>query len=373
MIGQMTDWLTAAPANLIAALWFTAAVVVMDRFDIMLPRGDSIGVSGALVVGGMLVAGATYMAPLSLAALVVAHIGREEVTVKRFGGALLTRVAAVGMAAVLLWAWEAAPDHDVIFALRLLTVAVSYLVVEVAAAQTYMAIRSKRPLHRLLAGNLHRQLPLIAAQASAAVLAAITYAQLEAWSLVLVVALLLLVRQSLTLFLEIRETYRATVEVLVEVAEGQDARLRGHGDRSAQIARDIGAHMGLNSVDLERISYATLLHDIDALTGASIVGMSSDVGSSSVVFRDTAFFDDVLPALRLCDGYELESDVTDQNLVTAMIVALSSDIDSATNAVVAEAHYGSAVSRVSRIVPAPLKARVVSAALELGYKIPAVY
>ena len=38
------------------------------------------------------------------------------------------------------------------------------------------------------------------------------------------VALLLLMRQSYALFLDIRETYRTTVEVLVEAAESQDER-----------------------------------------------------------------------------------------------------------------------------------------------------
>ena len=44
------------------------------------------------------------------------------------------------------------------------------------------------------------------------------------WSLIPVVALLLLMRQSYALFLDIRETYRTTVEVLVEAAESQDDR-----------------------------------------------------------------------------------------------------------------------------------------------------
>ena len=44
------------------------------------------------------------------------------------------------------------------------------------------------------------------------------------WSLIPVVALLLLMRQSYALFLDIRETYRTTVEVLVEAAESQDRR-----------------------------------------------------------------------------------------------------------------------------------------------------
>lgn len=370
---MLSTWIGSSPDALVAALWFGLAIAVLDRFDISLPRGDSIGVSGALVIGGVMVAGAMYMAPVAIASLFLAHLGRASLLNRRLAGALVTRVAALGVVTALSFAWAPEDAGGQLEPQWLLLLPIIYLATEYLAAQSFMAAQSGRPLVRLLSGNFSRQAPLVAAQASASVLAAITYPQMEAWSLVLVVALLLLMRQSLALLLEIRETYRATVEVLVEAAEGQDERLRGHGERSAQLARAIGARMGLSSADLERVSYAALLHDIDALSGESARGASAESGQSSFVFRETAFFDDVLPALRICDGCAIDGDDTDQNLVAAMIVALSSDIDAARNSRTSDAHSGSAVSRVSALVPAPLKARVVAAALELGYTIPAVY
>ena len=212
----------------------------------------------------------------------------------------------------------------------------------------------------------------MAAQVSASVLATITYPDMQAWSLVLVVALLLLLmRQSLALLLEIRETYRTTVEVLVEVAEHQDARRRGHGERTAHIAREIAMRMGLSATDVERVSYASLLHDIDALAEQTEVSASA-TGQSAQVFAGTAFFDDVLPVLRLCDGAGVDGDYVDAYLTTAMLVSLASDVDAATNEAAAAAHGGSSVARVSSVVPPAVKARVVSAALELGYQTPAV-
>jgi len=370
VISEVLAWYAGLPSDLVAALWFALAIVIMDRFDILLPRGDSIGVSGALVIAGVMVAGEQYMAPLAITCLAVAHIGRSDFWSRRLVGALVTRSGALAAVVLLSPFW--APDPDALSPFWLIGLPPVYLTTEYVAAQSFMAVQSRRPLLRLLSGNLRRQAPLVAAQASASILAAITYPQMEQWSLVLVVALLLLMRQSLALLLEIRETYRTTVEVLVEAAEGQDERLRGHGERSAQIARAIATRMGMNAIDLERVSYATLLHDIDALSGESAKGSCAEVGQSSFVFRDTAFFDDVLPALRLCDGCAIEGDGTDQNLMTAMIVALSSDIDAASSAVTAEAHSSGTVSRVSKIVPPVLKARVVAAALELGYETPAV-
>lgn len=370
MMSQITFAVDSIGPNLAAALWFTVAILVMDRFDISLPRGDSIGVSGALVVAGMVVAGASYMWPLACGALILSQVGYIRGELPRLLTSLMSRATAILVAAYAINWWGVAPGFDANSVFQLAVTALLFLIMEVISSQVVLAIRSDRPLYRLLLGNLRRQAPLIGAQISAAILAVITYPQMGAWSLVLVVALLLLMRQSLASLLEIRETYRATVEVLVEAAEGQNYRLKGHAERSAQIAREIGSRLGLSTVDLERASYTALLHGIDALS-EPWESETSEHASSSSVFEGTTFFDDVLPALRLCDGCAVHEDLSDRNLVIAMVAALSNDID-------AERETGqvdytlkeSAVSRVFGVVPLPLRDQVISAALELGYKIP---
>ena len=298
-----------SPEQWVAALWFALAIALLDRFDISLPRGDSIGVSGALVAAGTMVAELFPMTVFSLLALCVAHIGRFRQTNSHFRSASSRawRPYLLLWGLAPLWSGASTSSLRVVWLVALPTL---YLCAEVFAAQAYMALESGRPLHRLLVGNYQRQGPLVAAQVSASVLATITYPDMQAWSLVLVVALLLLMRQSLALLLDIRETYRTTVEVLVEVAEHQDARRRGHGERTAHIAREIAMRMGLSATDVERVSYASLLHDIDALAEQTEVSASA-TGQSAQVFAGTAFFDDVLPVLRLCDGAGVDGDYID--------------------------------------------------------------
>lgn len=356
--------------DLVAAAWFALAIGLMDRFDISLPRGDSIGVSGALVAAGTMVAGLGPMSVLSILVLVVSHIGRSSRSQFRLRGALYARVLGLGSIWLIapMWASTGLQGRGMIWLVGIPTV---FLLAEVFAAQSFLAHESGRPLHRLLAGNYRRQGPLVAAQVSASVLATITYADMKAWGLVLVVALLLLMRQSLALLLEIRETYRTTVEVLVEAAEGQDVRRQGHADRTAKVAREIATRMGLSPTDVETVSYASLLHDLDALS-APTSHTPPLFGQSANVFQGTAFFDDVLPVLRICDGRASQGDETEANLMTAMLVALASDVDMNRSRDVAEAHAGSSVARVSAGIPSSIKAKVVAAAIELGYQIPAV-
>jgi hypothetical protein len=203
----------------------------------------------------------------------------------------------------------------------------------------------------------------------------ITYGYMGAWSLIPVVALLLLMRQSYALLLDIRETYRTTVEVLVEAAEGQDVRRLGHADRTAAIARAIGMHLGMSAPQVERVSYAALLHDVDAISDGDSQRDEQDgalaPGKTAAVFEGVEFFSVLLPILRLCDG-EAPNAPTGDDLTAALVVALASDVDAADHDEVALAHQTNAVDRVSPHANAAIKAKVVGAALALGYRTPAV-
>jgi hypothetical protein len=216
------------------------------------------------------------------------------------------------------------------------------------------------------------QAPLLVAEWSASVLLLIAFEGMGAWSLIPVVALLLLMRQSYSLLLDIRETYRTTVEVLVEAAEGEDPRLVGHAERTAEIARRIAMRLGMAVSQVELVSYAALLHDVDAIAGDGREPRSAG-GHSSALFEGVEFFADVLPVLRVCDGPSAtDPERSGPELIAGMIVALASDADAAVHEDVASAHAGSAVARVAPHVSSSIKSSVVAAALALGYQIPAV-
>lgn len=357
-------------AGVVTALWFAAAVLLVDRFDISLPRGDSMGVSGALVAAGLLVANVAWMAALALLAVPIANLARADQEYRRVVDAFLTRAVSLLGTLTVMYALGRTGTWGT--ALSLFAIPITYLVAEVVAAQSVQSWRTSRSLGRLLSGNLRRQIPLLGAQASTAILAAITYPKMGAWGLLLVVALLMLTRQSLAALMEMRETYRATVEVLVEAAEGQDTLRAGHADRSAHVAREIADRMGLSGVLMERASYATLLHDLNTLSSPALGDPATVAWKSSDVLEGSAFFEDVLPILRLCDGRPSECDATEQNVTVAMIAALSSDIDMLALSPDAFVHGGSGVESVAPYVPAEIKARVVACAIELGYRTPAV-
>lgn len=345
---------------------FAAAILVLEFFDISLPRGDSLGVSGALNSAALALLG-------PIPAVVAACVGtlgafgvrRRAERTSRPLLELFSMLLALCAAAMIQWliAPVVEPSGWSMYASAALMAAV-YLMTELAVIQLVVSRRSSRSAVGLLRGNLTRQTPLLLAQLSACVLTVVIYEWMGNWGLVPVVVLLLLIRQSYALLLDIRDTYRTTVEVLVEAAEGLDAGHRGHADRTAKISREIGSRCGMNPNDIERVSYAALLHDIGEI-GAE--GGDAHSRRSSGVLEGIPTFADVVSILKVLEG---DAPHSESDALSAFVIGLASDIESGAGG--AGANKRSSVSSVSHLVPSHVKARVVAAAVQLGYSIPAV-
>ena len=131
--------------------------------------------------------------------------------------------------------------------------------------------------------------------------------------------------------------------------------------------------IGLGASAVERISYAALLHDLGELSEELVAdsGGARHVKSADIV-RDVEFFNTVEPILRACEGGEQPLPSSEDDLLAALIVSLASDIDAAASPEVAAAHQASPLDGIAARVPPAAKAQVVGAAIELGYRIPAV-
>jgi HD domain len=356
------------------AMLFTA-VTLLDVFDLLLPRGDRIGLDGPLIAAAAVAAPPVAVFALALIARAAAMTIRREHSVDDW--ALELSTTAGGAAAALLivapFATRAATPNWTDLLLVALACA-ALLGTQMLVSQLYSSRRMGRPFTGLLIGNLRFQGPLLGAEMSASVLLALTYEQMGSWALVLVVVLLLLLRHSYGLLISVRRTYMNTVEVLVDTAELSDARRAGHSERTAQLARDIAEELGLTSRDVERLSYAALLHDLD-MVGLDPEDVETQMppGSRQAgrVLSQVGFLSDVVPLLKILDGdpVTINSSSPEQR-VLSMIIALASDIDSASKGVPVVG--GGDVARVANLVSPSDKARVIGATIRLGHPVPAV-
>lgn len=352
-----------------AVLVFTVANVALSVFDIPLPRGDVIGVGGTLDAIAVALLGPLAAAfSCSVGIVGALALRRNSRGVSDVAQTLIPRLSGV-FAASLVYVPFSQIQGLAAWGQDFLGVSV-YLAVELVIAQVLTAARTNRSVARLIRGNVYRLAPVMLAQLSTALLALTVYEDMGGWSLLLVVALLLLIRQSYSLLLEIGETYRTTIEVLVQAAEGLGSERQGHAERTAHVAREIAQGCGLTPRQVERVSYAALLHDISAI---SYGGDDHEARpTSSSVLEGVTFFEDVTGVLRICDGIETEEPVAQEDLLAAFIVALSSDVDAGVHRRVHADEPQSATNRVAPRVPSALKARAVSVAIRLGYRVPAV-
>ncbi|MGV8083160.1 MAG: HD domain-containing protein [Coriobacteriia bacterium] len=347
------------------ASWWASAVAILlaltllDSLDIRLPRGDSIGVGGSLCAAALFLLGVHVAVPLCIVTPFFgyfAHGHRQGLSLKK---TLLVRSVALAFSAgcfALL-----ARVHS-FWPIPALVVPIVFLLAELGTAQLSSARGDLHEYFRLLWASLREQAPILAAEWSAALLLLLIYKGMGPWSLILVVALLLLIRQSYSLLLNVRETYRATIEVLVEAAEAQDEWRVGHAERSATIARKIGAHLGLSGSQLELVSYASLLHDIGAI-GDDAGSLSTHNTKSTVVVREVDFLTNVMPVLEICEGTSSDS-TTENHQLIAMIVAVASDADMIEVGLI---QFATATSAVKPHVTPTLGSRVLRAASALSY------
>lgn len=360
---------TAGPATFAA---FIVAVVIMDALDVALPRGDSVSVAGALVAAMVALHGVPAGLLVATVAAVVSLCLRGGLAVSswKWAARVVSLLGVLGLTLVLGDSLERLP------LLRAALAVVTYLSLEFLVSQTLAGFRQSRSILGLMKGNLRRHFPLMASQLSASLLVIVTYDGMREWSILPVTALLLITRQSFALLHEIRETYRTTVEVLIQAAEQSDTRRRGHAERTALIARRIAARLHLSAKEVERVNFAALLHDIGVIAQEQADERGPQArahsGSGAKVIEDAEFFGSVSPVLHLCEG-DVDGEYTRDDVRAALIVALASDIDCLRRQVVSLVHDGNTVDRVLPAASQMQKSRVVAAAVELGYQIPAVW
>ncbi|TLM80205.1 MAG: hypothetical protein FDZ70_01665 [Actinobacteria bacterium] len=232
-------------------------------------------------------------------------------------------LGVAGLAYAWLVAWE--PIRGPSTAAYILAASAAVLT-DAVLLQAYTASRHHQSMARLFAGGLRLQGLMWGAYVSVSALTAILFPDMGAWGLLLMSGLLIVMRQSFSLLLDIRGAYQATMAALAAAVEAHDPRRQGHADRVAALARAIGIELGLHGRDLERLGYAALLHDVDLIGTAE--GEEVVPGTRpSELLADVKFLADVLPVLAMCDGAGRSEDAAERDRLLAYIVCRASNLD----------------------------------------------
>ena len=313
------------------ALGLGAALLVLGFFNLWLPRGDAVDTTVPIAFAAGIV-----LHPL-LAAGVVLLARCATVALRPKGHTIWTAVEQSGRRIILITATYAVLGSATIDAMRsgptelrlslvAAAAAVAFVALDSIFEQVHASIRFRAPLRALVIGAVRLQGWMLAAEMSTAVLAVVLFRALPYWGLLVTVGLLLVMRQSFALLLEVRASYTSTVEVLARSLEAYDPDRRGHAERVARMCGEAGRTIGFQGKRLESLTYAALFHDV-AYLGSDDPSEVPDHAAAEVL-ASVGFLSGALPILRILDALgEGDASLDEDDLIGAYLVARFSALD----------------------------------------------
>jgi hypothetical protein len=318
-------------AQLPIAASLAVALLVLGFFNVWLPRGDAVETSAAVAfaVGTMLhpVLGSLVVVLARGAIAVFKPRGQTAWSFLEYVGRRVLLVSATY--AVFGPAFLSGLEHGGLETqyFRIAVVALAFMILDTLLQQVHSAVDHESPFIPMLIGAVRLQGWMLAAETSVAVLTVFLFPPINYWGLVVTVGLLLVMRQSFALLLEVRASYTSTVEVLARSIEAYDPNRRGHAERVARLVGEAGRSMGLQGKRLENLTYAALFHDV-GLLGADDPDENSRLQSAEVL-SNVGFLAGAVPILAILDsGAEGEASLDENDLVAAYMIAFFSALDS---------------------------------------------
>ncbi len=144
--------------------------------------------------------------------------------------------------------------------LVMLAIGAWYLVA--ASMRVLTGVRSHATFRRMVWWEALTDGPAYLALGSAGALFGLTYPVLGSWSIPLAGLPYAFSHLALDRLAQTRRTYRQTIMALGRIPEAGGYVKEGHARRTAELARSIGAELGLGPFRVQRVGYAASLHDV---------------------------------------------------------------------------------------------------------------
>jgi hypothetical protein len=326
-------------AGLATAL--AVAALVLGLFSVWLPRGDFVDTTAAIAFA----AAAALQPAVSVVVVAIARVGASFARPRGLGlWSVLENVSRRALLMSLVYAivgpefvGRLTPAPSAEDAIRLTLAVLCFFAVDLLLEQVHSSVRLHAPYFRGLWGTLRMQGWTVAAQMSVGALTVLLLPGLGPWGLVISTGLLLVMRQSFALLLEVRASYTSTVEMLARSIEAYDPSRRGHAERVSRMVGDTARTLGMPSRRLENLVYAALFHDVGRLGADDSEELPAY--RSSEVLTNVGFMVGAVPVLQILDAVAAtDASLDEQDLVGAYLIAYFSALDSELNMEVAEGY-----------------------------------
>lgn len=305
---------------------------IVDVFGLTLARGGEVRFDGGLAVAAVGLLPVVSAASALLVGFSAARLIRREENESALimlTGTLARGLLILGLAIAMNGLAPSLEGRSPIAVpLGLLAVGAVFMLLDLAL---YSVLSNNLSVSKGLAraGGLIRIVGAgYAAQVSVGVVMVQVFPRLQILALVVLVPLMLIMRQTTEMLIEVRSAYMRTVGALAQVAEVQAGANRGHAYRVSTMATAAGRRLGLGSQQLERLAFAALLHDIGRVRSRDGASEQQVADASAELLSRISFLAGLSPIVRRRPlDYEDYIDASDMDGRLARLIRLSSDID----------------------------------------------
>jgi len=263
-------FLTFTLETLLYVLLFTAAIFLTDLIVIKASKDSRIRASSAIILTGIFLSTGKIQPPViilsvSFGAFLSWVLLRENVLSLLIDNA--KRVIAIAVAAFAIWLWFSLIGNNLFFSRisAAILAAAIYFAAETTIESLLVSLADGPAFKAAFSGKVRLSALVYFTFSVVALLMAMMFRWMDFWSILIFSLPLAVIGESFKLYLDINSTYAATIKALSTAVEAQDAKKEGHAERVTDYALAAGRQLGLYGKELDRLSYAAMLHDIGKL------------------------------------------------------------------------------------------------------------
>ena len=264
-----------------ALLFFSFLVFLAESFCIDLPKSGAVSITFTIILATIIIFGPAISA---IAGLCAAFIWRDLVKGTHplrwvFNGsqyAISAGAAGVvysvsgGLILAELNRGFTLADFPLILAPLAMGI-VAFFLVNTLLVSIVIGLAEDMPTLNVWLMNVRWAIPNYFALAPLGMAIAQIYMVVGYVGVILIFLPLIVARQTFQIFMRLRNTYLGTVKSLIAALEAKDPYTRGHSERVAELAEQVGRAMKLNPDQMETLRYAGILHDIGKIGTARYI------------------------------------------------------------------------------------------------------
>jgi len=264
-----------------ALVFFSFLVFLAENFCIDLPKAGAVSVTFTILLAGIILFGPTLPAIAAIFAAVIWRDIRKGTHPYRwlFNGAqyaLTTGVAGLvyvyfgGPVLTSLNRGFVGSDFPVVL-LPLTATIVAFFLANTILVSMVIGLAEKMQPFSVWLVNVRWAIPNYFALAPLGLAVAQIYMAVGNIGVMLMIVPLIVARQTFQIFMRLRNAYLGTIKSLIAALEAKDPYTRGHSERVARFAEEIGRQLKLSEEHLETLRYAGILHDIGKIGTARYI------------------------------------------------------------------------------------------------------